>query len=256
MSASNSKAVIEFNGVGLRYPLHSVRHARGFAHLLSGRFKEDFWALRNVSFQIEAGGILGVIGRNGSGKSTMGHVIAGVFSPDEGQAVVRGRANMLAPGAGFIPQLTGRENVLINGAFLGHNRKVMLDKMDEIIEFADIGRFIDQPVKTYSAGMRAKLGFSIALSLDPDILIIDELLSAGDAAFQQKAKEKLNELMERARAVIVIAHQLGFLKSICTEVLWLDRGHVAMRGEPESVIDAYEDAAGVKKAERAKTGTD
>lgn len=256
MSAKGSPAVIEFDGVGLRYPLHSVRLRRGFGHLLKGMHKEDFWALRNVSFQIEAGGILGVIGRNGSGKSTMGHVIAGVFTPDEGRVSVRGRASMLAPGAGFINELSGRENILINGAFLGHSRRTMLDRMDDIADFADIGGFIDQPVKTYSAGMKAKLGFSIALSLDPDILIIDELLSAGDAVFQRKAKERLHELMERARAVIVIAHQLGFLKSICTEVLWLDKGHVAMRGEPGVVIDAYEDAAGVKKAERAKTGTD
>lgn len=256
MPAKKPNVVVEFDGVGLRYPLHSVRFRRGFGHLLKGLHKEDFWALRNVTFQIESGGILGVIGRNGSGKSTMGHIIAGVFTPDEGRVTVRGHASMLAPGAGFIPELSGRENILINGAFLGHDRKIMLRKMDDITEFADIGQFIDQPVKTYSAGMKAKLGFSIALSLEPDILIIDELLSAGDAAFQQRARDRLLGLMKQARAVIVIAHQLGFLKSICTEVLWLDRGHIAMRGEPDAVIDAYETSAGLKKAERAKTGTD
>lgn len=256
MVATISNPIIEFSGVGLRYPLHAVRHKSGFGHLAKRLHKQYFWALRGVSFQIQPGGILGIVGRNGSGKSTMGHLMAGVFAPDEGRVTVRGRASMLSAGTGFVAQMSGRENILINGAYLGFTRKAMLAKTDEIIEFADIGGFIDQPIKTYSAGMKAKLGFSIALSLDPDILIIDELLSAGDAVFQRKAKEKLQGLLGRARAVVIIAHQLSFLRSICTKALWLENGHVAMQGEADEVISAYGAASGIKLPSDAKTGTD
>jgi teichoic acid transport system ATP-binding protein len=248
--------VITFDNVGLCYPMQRGLFGGHVKHLLGRTSDKDYWALRHVNFSIHSGGILGVIGKNGAGKTTMGRVLAGVYEPDEGAIAVHGRATMLSVGTGFVAQLTGRENILINGAYLGYNSRAMRARSDDIIDFADIGPFIDQPVKAYSSGMRSRLGFSIAMSLQPEILIIDEILSAGDAAFRKKATGKLKEMVKSARAVIVIAHQLGFLKSVCNEMLWLYNGRVQMQGDPKKVIRAYQDFDGLSPADRADDEAD
>jgi ABC-type polysaccharide/polyol phosphate transport system ATPase subunit len=252
----SQEEVITFDNVGLCYPMQRGLFGGHVKHLLGMTSDKDYWALRNVSFSIRSGGILGVIGENGAGKTTMGRVVAGVYSPDEGTISVRGRATMLSIGTGFVKELSGRENILVNGAYLGFNSREMRARSDEIIEFADIGHFIDQPIKTYSRGMRSRLGFAIAMSLQPEILIIDEILSAGDAAFRKKSTAKLNEMVSSAKAVIVIAHQMGFLKSICTELLWLHKGRVQMQGKPKKVIRAYQDSEGLNATERADDDAD
>ena len=199
-----------------------------------------FWALRDVSFAIAPGEILGVIGKNGSGKSTLLEVIAEIISPDEGAVQVSGRRpTLLTIGAGFERELTGRDNVRLNAAYLGFSRKETEQMIGPIDEFSELGRFLDQPLKTYSTGMRARLGFSIAVHTDPDILLLDEVLSVGDADFQEKSRRRLSEMMTRARAIVVVSHAPGFMEDICSKVLWLEKGRVRDFGEPEPVLAAY-----------------
>jgi len=198
-------------------------------------------ALKGVSFEIEEGKILGIIGKNGSGKSTMLRAIAGIFSPDKGSIDLHGNTiSLLSIGVGFNRKLTGYENIYLSGMLLGFSEQQIKEKEKEIIEFADIGKFIYKPVKTYSSGMYSKLAFAITAILETDIMLIDEVLSVGDAKFKEKSYNKMKELIsDDKRTVIIVSHSLGTVKELCDEVLWLNDGEVVEIGNPKEIIDKY-----------------
>lgn len=200
-------------------------------------------AVRGVSFSVPKGEILGIVGKNGSGKSTMLRAIAGIFSPDSGTIDLKGNSvSLLSIGVGFQPKLTGRENIVLSGMLLGFSEEQVRDKMDEIIEFANLGEFIDMPVKTYSSGMHSKLAFSITAILEADIMLIDEVLSVGDAKFKKKSYNKMKELISNEdRTVLIVSHSSETLKELCTSVLWLHEGEMKMIGKPEEVLPAYDE---------------
>ena len=201
---------------------------------------ERFEALRGVSFGLEAGKTLGIIGENGSGKSTLLKILAGISRPTAGEVLTQGRISALIElGAGFHPEISGRENIFINGVILGLSRKEIQAKYEEIVRFAELEEFIDNPVKSYSSGMFMRLGFSIAINVNPDILLIDEVLAVGDASFVPKCLDKINEFRRHGKTIIFVSHDLATVERICDEVIWIKKGLVEMRGYPKRVIDAY-----------------
>ncbi|MCX4364741.1 MAG: ATP-binding cassette domain-containing protein [Bacilli bacterium] len=204
---------------------------------------EVYEALKGVSFEIEEGKILGIIGQNGAGKSTMLRAIAGIFSPDKGSIDLHDRTiSLLSIGVGFNKKLTGKENIYLSGMLLGFSEEEIAAKEKEIIEFADIGEFIKKPVKTYSSGMYSKLAFAITAILETDIMLIDEVLSVGDAKFKEKSYNKMKELIsDTHRTVIIVSHSLGTISELCDEVLWLEKGEVIMKGSAEEVIPKYQE---------------
>ncbi|MDD6879254.1 MAG: ABC transporter ATP-binding protein [bacterium] len=208
-----------------------------------GHKVEMFKALKGVSFEIEEGKILGIIGKNGSGKSTMLKAIAGIFSPDKGSINLHGNTiSLLSIGVGFNKKLTGKENIYLSGMLLGFTEEQIREKEKEIIDFADIGDFINKPVKTYSSGMYSKLAFAITAILETDIMLIDEVLSVGDVKFKEKSYNKMKELIsDDHRTVIIVSHSLGTINELCNEVLWLHDGEVKMIGEPDKVIPKYKE---------------
>lgn len=202
-----------------------------------------FWALKGVSFEVEKGDKLGVIGLNGAGKSTLLKLIAGVMKPTEGNINVKGRiAPLLQLGAGFDYNYTGRENIFLNGSFLGYSRKYLEEKYDEIVEFSEIEDFIDVPLKNYSNGMRARLGFSIATMVEPQILILDEVLSVGDAKFRKKSEERILSLFEEKITVLFVSHSIHTVKGLCNKAIWLEKGKIVMQGDVEEVCNKYEES--------------
>ena len=201
---------------------------------------QTFWALDDVSFDVYKGEVVGIIGRNGSGKSTLLKIISGLFPPTKGSVRVHGRIiPMLELGSGFDPELTGRENVFLNGAILGYSEAFLRERFDEILEFSELGNFIDMPLKTYSSGMMMRLAFSIATVVEPEILIVDEILAVGDEAFQRKSRAKMMELMGGGTTVLFVSHSLGQIREMCNRVIWLDHGKVVMQGEVNTVCNAY-----------------
>ncbi len=198
-------------------------------------------AVRGVSFDIYKGEIVGLIGQNGSGKSTTLRCLAGIISPDEGTVNLFGNSvSLLAIGVGFQKELTGRVNILLSGLLMGFSEKEIKSKMNEIIEFSELGKFIDKPVKSYSSGMHSRLAFAITAILDTDIVLVDEVLSVGDARFKKKSKKKMKELiMDKDRTVIMISHSLDTLRSLCDRVIWLHKGEIYMVGDPDEVLDKY-----------------
>ena len=203
---------------------------------------EIYKALKGVSFELTEGKILGIIGKNGSGKSTLLRAIAGIFSPDKGSINLHNNTiSLLSIGVGFNKKLTGYENIYLSGMLLGFSEKEIKDKEKEIIEFADIGKFIHKPVKTYSSGMYSKLAFAITAILETDIMLIDEVLSVGDAQFKEKSYNKMKELIsDEKRTVIIVSHSIPTLKKLCTDILWLDNGKIKMQGDPKTVLEEYE----------------
>jgi ABC-type polysaccharide/polyol phosphate transport system ATPase subunit len=201
---------------------------------------ETFTALAGVSFEVPRGVTFGVIGENGSGKSTLLKLLAGITRPTRGSLTVDGRISALIElGAGFHPEISGRENVSINGIMLGLTRRQVEERFDEIVDFAELRPFIDAPVKTYSSGMYARLGFAVAIHVDPEVLLIDEVLAVGDEAFTRKCLDKIAEFRRRGRTILLVTHSLGLAEKMCDEVLWLRRGRVADQGDPKRVVDAY-----------------
>ena len=201
---------------------------------------QTFTALEGVSFEVPTGSTFGVIGENGSGKSTLLKLTAGITKPTRGSLSVRGRISALIElGAGFHPEISGRENVAINGIMLGLTRKEVDERFDEIVDFAELRDFIDAPVKTYSSGMYMRLGFAVAIHVDPDVLLIDEVLAVGDEAFTRKCLDKLGEFRRRGKTILLVTHSLGLVEKMCDDVLWLRHGKVADRGDPKRIVDAY-----------------
>ena len=201
---------------------------------------ETFQALRGVSFQVGAGRAFGIIGRNGSGKSTTLKLIAGIGRPTAGTVVVSGRVSALIElGAGFHPEISGRENIYINGMMLGLTKKEIARRFDDMVAFAELQDFIDAPVKTYSSGMYVRLGFAVAVHVDPDVLLVDEVLAVGDEAFTHKCLDKFAEFKRRGKTILIVTHQLELVQRFCDEALWLDHGLVRAQGDPKRVIDAY-----------------
>ncbi|MBQ3472578.1 MAG: ABC transporter ATP-binding protein [Methanobrevibacter sp.] len=214
--------------------------------------KTDFKATDNVSFVIFKGEKVGIIGYNGAGKSTLLKIISGVYSPDEGQVIINGNiAPLLSLGAGFDKNYSGRENIFLNGAILGYDEEFLREKYDEILEFSELGEFINVAVKNYSSGMLSKLGFSIATIVEPDILILDEVLGVGDINFRKKSKEKLQSLMASNTTVLLVSHSISEIRSICDKAIWIENGRVREIGEVNYICDKYTEEA--KNASKEKT---
>ena len=215
------------------------------------RPEERFTAVDDVSFDVEAGRTLGIIGRNGSGKSTVLKLVAGITKPTSGSVRVNGRVSALIElGAGFHPEISGRENVFINGIMLGLSKREVARRFSEIVEFAEMADFIDAPVKTYSSGMYMRLGFAVAIHVDPDVLLVDEVLAVGDEAFTHKCLDKFAEFKRRGKTILLVTHSLGLVERFCDEAIWLDGGRVRATGDPRRVVDSYITA--VEKSEEAQ----
>lgn len=236
--------MIKVDNVSMRFMLthDRVQSLKEYmTKLLKGQLKyEEFWALKNVSFEVDKGEVVGIIGRNGAGKSTLLKIISGILRPTEGTVACNGSiVPMLELGSGFDSELTGRENIFLNGAILGYSKEFLEDKYDDILEFSELGRFIDMPIRNYSSGMLMRLAFSIATVVNPEILIVDEILAVGDAAFQEKSKARMMELMSGGTTVLFVSHNLEQIREICCRVIWLDEGSIKMMGETQKVCDAY-----------------
>lgn len=242
------------NGIGKTYRLHRERR-RTLKEVVLRQYApaDDVEALRDVSFSVPAGNAFGVIGSNGSGKSTLLKLLAGTSKPTTGTLSVNGRISaLLEIGAGFHPDFTGRENAYLNGSLLGLSRKRMTEVMPEIEAFADIGRFFDAPVKTYSSGMYMRLGFSVAVHLEPDVLLVDEVLAVGDEYFQHKCFAKIEEFRKGERTILLVSHDLNAVARLCDQTLWLDGGHVAALGPTRDVINEYHRTVGEKEMRERK----
>ncbi|WP_294378809.1 ABC transporter ATP-binding protein [uncultured Clostridium sp.] len=200
----------------------------------------EFWALKNIDFNVKKGEVLGIIGHNGSGKSTLLKIISGIMKPTTGKVTVKGNiVPMLELGSGFDMDLNGRENIFLNGAILGYSKSFLQDKYNDIVEFSELGEFIEVPIRNYSSGMMMRLAFSIATVVNPDILIVDEILSVGDEAFQQKSKQRMKQLMSGGTTVLFVSHSKEQIKEMCDRVLWLDHGNIRMLDKCDVVCDKY-----------------
>ena len=237
-----STPAISVSHLWKNFRLYHERNRYIKAAVLRGRRAryEEFWALQDVSFDVAKGATVGIIGSNGSGKTTLLKCLTGIYFPERGSVTIDGNvAALLELGAGFHPELSGRENVYLNGAILGMARKEIDRQFDSIIDFAGLEKFIDSPVKNYSSGMVVRLGFSIATHVEPEILLIDEILSVGDAAFQRKSTEKIEQFRRDGRTIVVVSHSLGLVQQLCADVVWLEKGRVREIGPASSVIAAY-----------------
>lgn len=214
-----------------------------FMKLIKGKLLyNDFIALQHVSFTVEKGEILGLIGLNGAGKSTLLKILAGVLAPTTGKVMVKGKiAPLIEVGAGFDPELTARENIFLNGAILGHSEAYMKEHFQEIIDFAELQQFVDVPVKNFSSGMYARLGFSIATMVQPDVLIVDEVLSVGDYRFQEKCEQRIRKMIEKGATIIMVSHDNDLIQKLCSKVVWLDHGKVKAIGDTQEICSEYEE---------------
>jgi ABC-type polysaccharide/polyol phosphate transport system ATPase subunit len=236
------RVVVSAEGVSKKFRLFKERNNSLKATVVRGHriVAEDFWALRDVSFDVHEGETFGLIGENGSGKSTMLKCLTKILRPDAGEVRVDGKISaLLELGAGFHPELSGRENVFLNGAILGLGQKELRRRFDEIVEFAGIGPFIDEPVKNYSSGMYIRLGFSVAINVDPDVLLVDEVLAVGDEAFQRKCNEKFADMRSKGKTIVLVSHGMPSVQNLCDRVAWFEHGRMKMIGEPREVIETY-----------------
>lgn len=239
------KAVV-VNNVSMKFNLATERVDNIKEYLVRKlKFKspifDEFWALRDVSFSINKGEPFALIGSNGSGKSTMLKIISGILTPTKGTVTVNGNiAPLIELGAGFDYELTGRENIFLNGALLGHSKRTMLEKYDEIVEFSELINFIDTPVKNYSSGMLARLGFSIATIVKPEILIVDEILAVGDQTFQNKCHKRMEDMMSGGTTVVLVSHSAEDVKRICQKAAWIDKSYLRFVGDVNEALDLYQ----------------
>lgn len=242
-----SKKMIEISDVTMRFRMNTDRilslkefvttAMRGKLHY------EEFTALNDVSFDVRKGETLGLIGRNGAGKSTLLKVISGILKPTEGSVVCHGNVvPMLELGSGFDMELTGRENIFLNGAILGYSEEFLKEKYDEIAEFSELGKFLDMPIRNYSSGMLARLAFSIATVVNPEILIVDEILAVGDMAFQEKSRKRMMEMMSGGTTVLFVSHSMEQIREMCSRVVWLEHGTVKMIGSAKEILQLYEES--------------
>ncbi len=250
---------IELDGVGMRFRLHRER-VTSLKEAVLGRFRhlrdaDELWALRDVSFSVGPGESVGVVGHNGSGKSTLLRITAGVLRPTNGRVRVRGRVSpMIELGAGFDPDLTGRDNVFLNGALLGYSRREMAAKLEQIVEFSELADFIDVPVKNYSSGMYARLGFAIAADVEPDVLLVDEVLAVGDERFQQKCLERIRQVRRGGTSVLLVTHALDTVATMCDRAIVLHHGAVAFDGPPVPGVGRARELQGLPAGGAAAAG--
>jgi len=240
-----SDLAVQVSEVSKRFRLYHERNQTLKSAILRGRTSkhEDFWALNDISFDVLAGETHGLIGSNGSGKSTLLKCLAKIYWPTSGTIDYRGRmASLLEVGSGFHLELSGRENIYLNGSILGMSKKDIDSKFDEIVDFSGVERFLDQPVKNYSSGMYVRLGFSIAINVDPDILVVDEVLSVGDEEFQRKSFQKFRELKKQGKTIILVTHAMPVVRDLCDSVTWLNNGVLQKSGPTQAVVDAYLDS--------------
>lgn len=241
-----SKVVLKVDHVGMRFNLskEKVDNLKEYViKLIKRELKfQEFWALKEVSFELKKGERLGILGFNGAGKSTLLKVVSGVLKPTEGTVDIKGRiVPLLELGAGFDQQYTGKENIFLYGAMLGYSKEFLQEKYEEIIEFSELGDFINVPIKNYSSGMKARLGFSIATIVEPDILILDEVLSVGDAKFRKKSENKIKSMMDKGITVLFVSHSLDQVKRLCDKAILLEHGHIIASGTVEHVSKIYEE---------------
>src|SRR5579872_3697107 len=243
-----SDAVIRVEGIGKRYRVGQRERYRALRDVLSNAFRsngrrapKDFiWAVRDVSFDVKQGEVVGLIGRNGAGKSTLLKLLARITRPTVGHAELHGRiASLLEVGTGFHPELTGRENIFLSGAILGMSKAEIVRKFDEIVVFSEVERFIDTPLKHYSSGMGMRLAFAVAAHLEPEILLVDEVLSVGDAQFQKKCLGKMQEVSHAGRTIIFVSHNMAAVQTLCDRVIWLRDGRILQKGLPKPIVCAY-----------------
>lgn len=219
--------------------INTQRQTRGIGWWL--KQKETFWALQGLDFDVQEGQVLGIIGNNGAGKSTLLKVLTGILPPDAGAIKTNGRVSaLLALGAGFFADLSGRDNLFLSAMYLGMSELEIKSKFPAIVSFAELEEFIDTPIKYYSSGMKARLGFSLAVHVSPDILIVDEVLATGDRLFLQKAKKRMLNLMNSAKAIVIVSHNIRFVEEFCHEVLWLERGKIKAKGPAAEIVAEYE----------------
>lgn len=239
-----SKTMIEVSDVSMQFRMNSdkiISLKEFVTTALRGGLKyQEFTALDHVSFSVKKGETLGLIGHNGAGKSTLLKVISGIMKPTAGSVACHASVvPMLELGSGFDLDLTGRENVFLNGAILGYSKEFLREKYDEIVAFAELGDFIETPIRNYSSGMLARLAFSVASVVQPEILIVDEVLAVGDARFQEKSKERMLELMGGGCTVLFVSHDIKQIQEMCSQVVWLEQGHIRMQGDPHEICPAY-----------------
>jgi ABC-2 type transport system ATP-binding protein/lipopolysaccharide transport system ATP-binding protein len=240
----HSEQVIHLEGVSVRYRVPSERIGT-FKEYMIRRLRRQvqmrtFWALQGINVDVYRGEIFGFVGDNGAGKSTLLKVVARVLRPTKGRVVVRGRvAPLLELGAGFHPELTGKENIFLNGALLGFSHREMLEKYDQIVDFSELGEFINAPIRTYSTGMYARLGFSVATAHEPDVLIVDEILGVGDESFQRKCADRIALFRQQGASILLVSHSMVTIETMCQRAAWLDHGKLMVMGEPAQVIQAY-----------------
>lgn len=236
--------VIRADRIGMSFRINS-QHTTSMKEWVIARLKhelkyQDFYALHDVSFSIEKGEVVGIIGTNGSGKSTLLKVISGIYKPTEGKMATAGRiAPLLELGSGFDYELSGKENIFLNGAIMGYSEEYLKGQYDDILEFSELGEFIHQPIKTYSSGMLMRLAFSVATLVNPDILIVDEILAVGDERFQKKSYERMRSLMQSGATVLMVSHSMPQIQEMCSRVLWLDHGILRMDGDTKKVCEQY-----------------
>ena len=263
MSGASAYAIKAVD-LGVRYTLRVRRKTTvrtSVANFVLRRPPERFWALRHVSVELSHGESLGVIGPNGAGKSTLLQVLAGIMRPSEGTVDVRGQVSgLLGLGVGFDPELSGVENILLGGAFLGIDDGKVHELLPSIVEFADLGDFIEAPLRTYSSGMRARLGFAIATAVDPDILLLDEVLATGDANFRAKSKARVIELVRAAKGVVLVTHDMEWVQEYCNRALLLEKGRIILEGAPDAVVRLHlertAEAAAARQAAAIAAGLD
>ncbi len=257
--SASSRAAIRVDGLGVRYSLRFTRKTT-VRESLTRRVRRvssetEFWALQDVKFEVTPGESLGVIGPNGAGKSTLLQVLAGIITPSAGVVEVDGHvSSLLTLGAGFDGDLSGRDNIRLAGAFMGLDHRSLEEQLPRIVEYADLGPFIDAPIKTYSSGMRARLGFAIATSVEPDILLLDEVLSTGDASFREKSKARVLELVRGAKAIVLVTHDMGWVTEYCNRAILIEKGRIIAEGEPADVVALHRDHSQQRKAQRDAAG--
>jgi lipopolysaccharide transport system ATP-binding protein len=257
-SGHGERVAINVAGLGVRYSLRFTRKTtlrQSFTRMFRGPGDNAFWALQGVDLRVVHGESLAVIGPNGAGKSTLLQVLAGIITPSAGVVEIDGHvSSLLSLGAGFDTELSGRDNIRLAGAFMGLDHRDVAERMPEIVAFADLGPFIDAPLKTYSAGMRARLGFSIATAVDPDILLLDEVLATGDAAFRTKSKERVLELVRQAKAIVLVTHDMEWVTEYCNHAMLLEKGRIVIEGQPEDVVAVHQEHSARRKAEQEAAG--